>query len=79
MSIGTVFTTNRTQAVRLPLDVRLPEGVHKVDVRIMGKERIISPQGKRWDSFFLNGACVSDDFMPERAALAVENWLIREQ
>jgi hypothetical protein len=30
MSIGTVFVNNRTQAVRLPLDVRLPEGVHKV-------------------------------------------------
>ena len=26
MSIGTVFVNNRTQAVRLPLDVRLPEG-----------------------------------------------------
>ena len=33
MSIGTVFVNNRTQAVRLPLDVRLPEGVHKVDSR----------------------------------------------
>jgi len=26
MSIGTVFVNNRTQAVRLPVDVRLPEG-----------------------------------------------------
>lgn len=32
MSIGTVFVNNRTQAVRLPLDVRLPEGVHKVEI-----------------------------------------------
>jgi len=30
MSIGTVFVNNRTQAVRLPLDVRLPVGVQKV-------------------------------------------------
>ncbi|WP_367184914.1 AbrB/MazE/SpoVT family DNA-binding domain-containing protein [Limnohabitans sp. Rim8] len=46
MSIGTVFVNNRTQTVRLPLDVRLPEGVQKVDIRIKGKERIIAPSGK---------------------------------
>jgi len=68
MSIGTVFVNNRTQAVRLPLDVRLPEGVRKVDVRVMGHERIIAPLGQKWDSFFLNGPAVSDDFMPERAS-----------
>ncbi len=33
MSITTVFTNNRSQAVRLPADVRLPEGVKKVQVR----------------------------------------------
>ena len=52
MSIGTVFVNNRTQAVRLPLDVRLPEGVHKVDIRARGPERIIAPLGQSWDSFF---------------------------
>ena len=67
MSIGTVFINNRTQAVRLPLDVRLPEGVHKVDIRVKGKERIIAPIGQTWDSFFLDGPTVSDDFLPERA------------
>lgn len=30
MSITTVFTNNRSQAVRLPADVRLPDGVKKV-------------------------------------------------
>jgi len=68
MSVGTVFVNNRTQAVRLPLDVRLPEGVHKVAVRVRGHERIITPLGQQWDSFFLNGPAVSDDFMPERAS-----------
>ena len=67
MSIGTVFTNNRTQAVRLPLDVRLPEGVHKVEVRARGHERIITPLGRSWDSFFLDGPAVSNDFMAERA------------
>jgi len=68
MSIGTVFVNNRTQAVRLPLDVRLPEGVRKVEVRVRGHERIIAPLGQTWDSFFLNGPAVSDDFMPGRAS-----------
>jgi antitoxin VapB len=67
MSIGTVFVNNRTQAVRIPLDMRLPEGVQKVDIRAKGKERIIAPLGQSWDSFFLGGPAVSEDFLPERA------------
>ena len=67
MSIGTVFVNNRTQAVRLPMDVRLPDGVQKVDIRVKGKERIIAPLGQSWDSFFLDGPTVSEDFLPERA------------
>jgi antitoxin VapB len=68
MSIGTVFVNNRTQAVRLPLDVRLPEGIQKVEIRVKGNERIIAPLGQTWDSFFLGGPKVSDDFLPERAS-----------
>jgi antitoxin VapB len=68
MTISTVFTNNRTQAVRLPADLRLPENVKKVDVRAKGNERIIAPAGQTWDSFFLNGSAVTDDFMPERAS-----------
>jgi antitoxin VapB len=68
MSIGTVFVNNRTQAVRLPLDVRFPEGVHKVKIRVKGQERIIAPIGRTWDSFFLDGPRVSDDFLSERAS-----------
>lgn len=68
MSIGTVFVNNRTQAVRLPLDVRLPEGILKVEIRVRGNERIIAPLGQTWDSFFLGGPAVSDDFLSERAS-----------
>jgi antitoxin VapB len=67
MSITTVFTNNRSQAVRLPADVRLPDGVKKVQVRARGQDRIISPVGHSWDSFFLNGPMASDDFVVERA------------
>ena len=68
MSTGTVFENNRTQAVRLPADTRFPEGVKKVNVRVQGKERIISPVENGWDSFFLDGPTVTDDFMEERAS-----------
>jgi antitoxin VapB len=68
MAITSVFTNNRSQAVRLPADVRLPEGVKKVQVRARGVDRIISPVGRTWDEFFLNGPQASDDFMAERAS-----------
>lgn len=68
MSITSVFTNNRSQAVRLPADVRLPEGVKKVQVRARGVDRIISPVGHTWDEFFLNGPQASEDFMSERAS-----------
>jgi antitoxin VapB len=67
MSIGTVFVNDRTKAVSLPLDVRLPEGVNKVEKRARGNERIIAPLGQTWDSFFLGGPNVSDDLLPERS------------
>lgn len=68
MAISTVFTNNRTQAVRLPAELRLPESVKRVEVRARGKDRIISPIGHRWDEFFLNGPRVSDDFMSDRGS-----------
>jgi len=68
MDVGTVFVNNRTQAVRLPVDSRFPENVKKVVVRIIGKDRILSPVENTWDSFFLSEDDVSDDFMTERAS-----------
>ena len=66
IAISTVFTNNRSQAVRLPAEARLPDEVKKVIVRIRGRERIITPLENTWDNFFLNGPSVSDDFMNER-------------
>lgn len=70
MAISTVFINNRTQAVRLPAEVRLPEGVKRVNfrVRAIGNERIIAPLENTWDSFFIDGLQASDDFMAERAS-----------
>jgi antitoxin VapB len=67
MSTGTVFENNRTQAVRLPADSRFPEGVKRVSVRVLGQDRVLSPVDHSWDSFFLGGPAVSEDFMVERA------------
>ena len=68
ISKSTVFTNNRTQAVRLPAEARLPEGVKKVMVRTRGHERVITPVESTWDFFFLSGPSVSDDFLNERGA-----------
>jgi antitoxin VapB len=68
MDVGTVFVNNRTQAVRLPVESRFPENVKKVVVRVVGKDRVLSPVENTWDSFFLSKDRVSDDFMTERAS-----------
>jgi len=68
MSTGSVFENNRTQAVRLPADSRFPDTVKKVTIRIVGRDRVLSPLESTWDSFFLSNETVSEDFMPERAS-----------
>jgi antitoxin VapB len=68
MTVSTVFTNNRSQAVRLPADMRFPDRIKKVEVRVVGQERIIAPVDSAWDSFFINGPIVSADFMAERAS-----------
>ncbi len=68
MSTSSVFVNNRTQAVRLPADARFPDGVKKVHVRVVGKDRVLSPVDSSWDSFFLSDNRMSDDFMEERAS-----------
>lgn len=67
MTRSTVFTSNRSQAVRLPKAVAFPDGVHQVDILKIGHSRVIVPQGKRWDDLFANGPRASDDFLVERA------------
>ncbi len=67
----TVFLSNRSQAVRLPKAVALPEDVKKVDVIAVGRTRIITPAGEPWDSWF-DGDSVSADFMNDREQPAVQ-------
>jgi antitoxin VapB len=65
MTRSTVFTTNRSQAVRLPKPVALPPGVRRVEITKLGRSRLISPADQSWNEFF-DGPGVSDDFMAER-------------
>lgn len=65
MEQSTVFKSNKSQAVRLPKPVALPESVKKVDIVKLGNARLITPAGEGWDSWF-EGPGVSDDFMRER-------------
>jgi antitoxin VapB len=72
MTSSTVFTSNRSQAVRLPKAVAFPENVHQVDILKIGSSRLIVPQGKRWDDLFQGGPRVSKDFLIEREQPPVE-------
>lgn len=65
MEQGSIFQSNRSQAIRLPKAVALPDDVKRVDVVAIGRTRIITPAGESWDSWF-EGEGVTADFMDER-------------
>lgn len=65
MEQGAVFQSNRSQAIRLPKAVALPDDVKRVDIVVVGRTRIIAPAGEVWDSWF-EGAAATSDFMSER-------------
>jgi len=65
MEQASVFRSNRSQAVRLPKSVALPESVRRVDVISLGNARLIAPAGTAWDSWF-DAPGVSADFMSRR-------------
>lgn len=67
-----IFKSNQTQAVRLPKDVAFPEGVHEVEIVKVGNSRVISPAGRRWDSFFARPKRLTEDFLTERDQGAFE-------
>lgn len=61
----TIFKSNKSQAVRLPKAVEMPENVKNVDIVAIGNKRIITPTGAAWDDWF-EGLGVSEDFMENR-------------
>ncbi|CRN67709.1 Antitoxin VapB [Pseudomonas aeruginosa] len=65
MEQGSVFQSNRSQAVRLPKAAALPDDVKRVDVVSIGRTRIIAPAGESWDSWF-EAEGVTRDYMSDR-------------
>lgn len=63
MKIGKLKHEHNAQLVELPPEAQFPDNVSEVTVRINGADRILSPVTKSWDSFFLQGLPVTDDFM----------------
>ena len=65
MAQATIFTNNKSQAVRIPKALEFPEGVKKVTIIPMGNARLIAPADTSWDSWFA-GEGVTADYMNER-------------
>ncbi|MCJ2068167.1 antitoxin [Methylobacterium sp. J-030] len=66
MTSSTVFTSNRSQAVRLPKAVAFSPDVHHVDILKIGRTRVIVPTGQRWEDLFQEGPRLSEDFLTHR-------------
>jgi antitoxin VapB len=62
-----LFTTGRSQAVRLPKAFRF-EG-KEVFIRKEGNCVILSEKPESWDNFFASPTRVTEDFMAERVDL----------
>lgn len=65
MEKAKLFQSNKSQAVRLPKPVALPDTVKEVQIIRMGTARLIVPYGEAWSSWF-EGERVTDDFMEDR-------------
>ena len=72
MTRTTLFTSNRSQAVRLPKPVAFPAGVSQVEILKIGEARLIVPAGRRWDDLFLYGPRATEDFLCARVEPAAE-------
>lgn len=76
MTTSTVFLNNRTQAVRLPKAVSFGENVKAVNIRIVGRSRVITPVGEDWAYWLEQGTPVTEDFCVERdqPAMQERDW-----
>ena len=72
MTQSKVFKSNKSQTIRLPKPVAFPDTVEYVEIVKLGKSRLITPVGARWDDFF-HGPPASDDFMAERGQPEQQN------
>jgi len=67
MTTGTVFQTNRTQAVRLPKAVAFPDSVGRVTVEVVGEARLLTPVVSTWADWARSRRAADPDFLADRA------------
>lgn len=65
MSQTNVYKSNKTQAVRLPKPVALPDHVKRVEVIRQGSARLLVPAGAGWDQFYATPG-IDADFLSDR-------------
>lgn len=58
-----VFTTGRSQAVRIPKEYRFACG--EVFIEREGERVILTPRPRSWREYFARASCFTDDY-PER-------------
>ncbi|MEL6759633.1 MAG: type II toxin-antitoxin system VapB family antitoxin [Myxococcota bacterium] len=61
-----VFLSNKTQAVRLPKSVALPDDVIEVEIVAQGDVRVVIPASQTWSTWF-DSTGVSEDFGENRS------------
>jgi len=66
MSTGTVFRTNRTQAVRLPKAVAFPDSVTRVQIEVVGGTRVLTPVVRTWQEWAETRQGVDPEFLADR-------------
>jgi antitoxin VapB len=64
MNTAKVFTTGRSQAVRLPKEFRFKEG--EVGINRVGDLVVLFPRKKGWEVLAKSLEAFTDDFMAER-------------
>lgn len=67
MKTATVFQHKNSQTIHLQAEACFPERVNEVSIRVVGQDRILTPVASTWDSFFVQGKVVTEDFVLERA------------
>ena len=66
MERGSVFMNNKTQAIRLPKSLRLPDGTKTVDIVRRGRAWVMVPSDQSWAQWFEESEG-SPDFREVRA------------
>lgn len=60
-----LFSSNRSQALRIPKALAFPDSVKEVEVVQVGDTLVLRPVAPSWDDFF-DSPPATDDFMRER-------------